>query len=271
MRLSLSICLLSCALAWAACSAPAPEPTAVPPSMADSLLADTATGAAEILQDSQPPAGNVGLRFGGNAPIGKPSTPLPGSLGGGLGKPSPFLRRSPVLGLPNRGLFPPRFGDARPTHPAPTETEWSAHLACGSAASPGVMTIRWEDRALLLQVGQAIQSVPLVENERLYFSACGGDAAVVIQDNLGRALPHPGEPQPAPPCAETHREAVHGPVLCLPTATLDVRVACGDRLVAWSAGEFYVFNLQRCGIGLALEAGTLRVYTTCADEPSHCE
>jgi hypothetical protein len=271
MRLSLSICLLCSALAWAACSSPAPEPAAVLTPVADSLLADTSASISEILKDSQPPAGNVGLRFGGNAPIGSSRKPLPGSLDGGLVKPSPFLRRSPVLGLPNRGLFPPRFGDSRPAPQAPTEAEWSAQLACESASSPVPMTIRWEDGALQLQVGQATSSLPLGENESIYFSGCGNDAAVVIQDNLGRSLPHPGVLQPEPPCTETHRQAIHGPVLCLPTSTLEVRIACGDRLVAYWAGEFYAFNLQRCGMGMALEAGSIRLYTSCADEPSHCE
>lgn len=265
MRLSLTICLLMSALVWAACTSPATESAAETTHATDSLSADTSDLTTEVFPDSLPPAGHAGLRFGGNVSIGGTRKPLPSSLDAALGKPGHFQRRSPTLGLPNRGVFHSRY--AGKTTDTPTESPWDAYLACDAADAPAPVSLTWEEAVWVFESEKETLRLPFKESPRIFITRCGTGESVHIWDAYGR----PVNPKNEVICPKLADQSWNGPMLCVAQKAVELRFVCGNRLVALAQGAFQEFDLQGCGVAIELLTGELRLYSACAVEPVSCD
>lgn len=276
MRAFLHPCLILAALLVAACS-PSSKPQSEPTTMAlaDSLPQDSSTAAASIPADSQPAAGKAGLSFGRNMPLGGQHKSKASALDALGSQASTFQRRSPMLGLPNRGLFSRPAGPGNKAEETPTDSPWDAYMSCEAADAPAPLILRWEDEALQLRSGSSVQHLPLPEQGALYLYACAAGSPLLIQGPDGQAIAYPGSPKGTPACADKTRLAdayAQGQlILCAPRAEVELRIVCGSQLVVLAEGSFYEYALARCGVALSLRDGQLQLRSTCQGRPATCD
>lgn len=271
MRASLPSCLVLAALLAAACS-PSSEPasatTTVTP--ADSLPMDSSATLASPPVDSQPASGKAGLSFGGNMPLGGQHKSKASKLDALGGKPGTFQRRSPMLGLPNRGLF--GRADGPGTKAATVAAPWDAYMACDASDAPAPLILRWEDDALELTSGNSVQRLAVPDGGALYLYACAAGGPCMLQGADGQPIAYPGGPK-GTSCPEKAQPANAAAqlILCAPRAEVELRVVCGSQLVALSEGSFYEYNLARCGVALAIRDGQLQLRSACQGRPATCD
>jgi hypothetical protein len=229
----------------------------------DSLPVDSSVGSLEILSDSTPASGRAGLAFGANAQIGGVRKQKPSVLEMGGGKAGHFQRRSSMLGLPNRGVFPSKgIGLGKQTQNS-EESPWDAYTACETAAAPLGVVFSWESDALHLQSEAGAINLALAEGTWLYLGRCGKEHPQ-LWDAQGNALAYPGGP-PADnaACGTLLTRSWIGPVSCLEREGMALRYVCGNRVVALSKGLFQEFDLEDCAVALRRQGGNIELFSTC--------